>query len=1227
MNFFRKKDPSAGGRLTPPPPSPDAGMDNEPISARRPGSMTRPQSGASPNRTFMLSPRLRNRPKLHVDELRSSMHQLRPVPKKEKKSRFDFIKGLTKQRSNPNVVEEDTSASASAPSSPKNKLRVPQSPFQIPQNPMKRFNPPPLPLSTSPLRDKNQGESAGGPASGPAKGDSSGNRNSRQDPSRGRHRPSLNKEVADELRMSFTNRTNRNAQKDEKRQDLIKRIKEKREQFGFQIPQQVPEEEGSESNNTEKDEPTSQPPLSRKMLNPLKMFQRKKAGSFDDPSGKRSKENTPSSSIPPRRVIDKKMADELRTSVHAKNLLDDEDDFESIRPIPRPPPPSTARHRPSLNTDVANELRMSFRKRDEKKADKRQQLVQRIQERRSKRNLGDIQEVNTNLVGKDVSAGRGGRAQERSFNDTRNDPRQPSKTGPPTHTQQREVNTHATERKNMTVRREMPTQLRDELRASIHSRTGKKDNKRQEIAARIMKRRESQRHMSDTTRSDPKRDSKHSVSFSMSNHSMDSSFASFEDDTEPRDVRTKPTGTSRDSNPAGYQQHGSARDNDVSSGTATGEPENRYQRVPPENRIHPEEPLPPPREDISEIEGDFNAYKYEWARLIKEKKKLQELLVNCKLETSELSKDVETYKSENERIKDRFFEAQETVERLTRQQTEERKHFDNSTDLIAESRMDLAKALNDYRILQTQLSDYQYNLASKDRRIEALNDALDSQTDRADDFFSKLGSAEHELHYQTEEKRRIEEELQVVLAAKEGKDMKKVFRQLEEERSHWLGERAQELEIKRQELDKENQRIVTQEREKQRQAGEEMKQLRQKQRSREEELHRLQDGVNKQLQGFQEENRAVKEKLNKERLDSSVGLKKKDHSISLLEQEIATLKKSLAAHRPAERDIEKHVAAAESARVDLEDALKHKTVLEKELRRIQRSMEKLKETANEWQEIVVPGHRGLRGVTFGNHSSDSLAGFLTILVEEQSAFVKKRDSKSSKLAKYVKERDSRKKSKKKKGKDDKTKKTSKKKSKDKKSKKKSKTKDKHDKGEPSESEGLYGAVARHQTVVDDDDDRGYKKAKKRERKARDKVRKEKKKESDKKKFSKAKDKAGRSDDNSSMNEDDVEDDESKKAKKSKKKKSKKDSKKSKKDSKKSKEDRGKSDKKKKKKSKKDKSKEKSGKSSSSKTPKKEKSSGGGYPSTVKVKSSSKHDKKKSRGSDHRIRSSHAVLLQ
>ena len=413
-SFFTRSNsggvPPTGGALTPPmSPAPKAAQSA--FDFGRPQPLT-PQRGRS-------SPVKRPRPRLDnafKDELKKSVHQI-VVQKQKKKSTFNFFNRF-KQRSSSNVVSETSSSK-----SPRRKLTSKPSPDS--SNQANNSRP-----TTAPNRSQGMM----------------------------RNRPTLRKDVADELKMSFTKR---NA-KTEKASQGKSRPNQKR---GPLI--NVLEEDESESDSN---------------------------GSFESES-----------------ASDSSFADDSRQATSSKqaqsrNLQPDKPTSREKRS-----PPAPSRPRLGLRKDVADELRQSVHNRQAKKAQKRTQLEQGERERRPKMDDRDPYHA--------------GDTYKKPLNDNR------------------EPDRNRDSRDTKTNRRRIDPKLQNELRESVHSRNDKKAKRRREIAARIMKRRESERMLRDAKGSTKGGSSHHSVSFDLSNHTGGSS-KSFEDDSENVDDRYGKKGAS-----------------------------------------------------------------------------------------------------------------------------------------------------------------------------------------------------------------------------------------------------------------------------------------------------------------------------------------------------------------------------------------------------------------------------------------------------------------------------------------------------------------------------------------------------------------------------------------------------------------------------------------------------------------------------------------------------------
>ena len=427
--------------------------------------------------------------------------------------------------------------------------------------------------------------------------------------------------------------------------------------------------------------------------------------------------------------------------------------------------------------------------------------------------------------------------------------------------------------------------------------------------------------------------------------------------------------------------------------------------------------------EAAEIEAaDFDTFKIEWARLIREKKKLKHSLKGSQKEMATMSTENDLFKNDNSDLRQKLSDASGKVAKLSKRQSKERSQFNNCTDHIAQARVDLTKALNEARILKAEIKNMEEFTTGKNRRSAVLTETVQGQSEKIDELASRLRDTETEMRFNEDEKRRVEDELAVLVASRDGNDVSEAIRQLEQEKARWLDERERALETKRLDLDEESDRLLERDRKRYRNDADALTAASKKNREGEEKDQELKKQINQHCRDMQTANRDLQERIKADHLEMTVEIKKKDHAVALLEQQISKLKKKIVSRASDEKEKELQRADAEATRDDLKDALKHNGILERQIEKMKSKIKDLEKHKNDWQEVVLPGHRNLRGVTFGASQSESLAGFLTILVEEQSRLNKDSSSRKADLTKQLNERESKKnrkeKRKEKKSKDD-----------------------------------------------------------------------------------------------------------------------------------------------------------------------------------------------------------------
>jgi hypothetical protein len=717
--------------------------------------------------------------------------------------------------------------------------------------------------------------------------------------------------------------------------------------------------------------------------------------------------------------LKKEVLNELRVSFHNQNT---KQDGRSVRPSTDE---GRLQRRPTLRKDVADELRMSFHNRNAKMSSRREEIKNRsMKSRESEKEMHfssphDV--LRENDSENDSFNGRPNRAQcdRAEYNST-------GTGAPPRGPAQRPA---------------LRQDVADELRQSFHHRNAKKKGLRQKIVDRIMKRREAKRVLSP-------HDSSHASS-DEGGQQFDGFGSLAEGGFDKRLAHQDPTRINVNSDSLegrinkdrkNKRQSTSSMETFDASFASDGEGESvfTWRREESRRMLEPRTQAsnlsyPLQEEDENDLQDDVEMNKAGWAR---EKKRMKNDLSISKETISMLTQQVDDLRTEGTDLRRQLSNWQDKASDISKLQSQERIKFDNSTDLIAQARVDLTKALNDNSMLKGQLHDLEMSVDDKKIRIHNLNETIDVQSDKIDDFATKLKDTETELRFNTENRRRVEEELAVIVDSRDGHDIGDTLRRLEQEKAQWSEERERALEAKRMALDDENDRILERQRRKYRQEADQLIEVSEKTRIREDEHDRLQKAINRQLEDMNDSNQALQVRLTSERMEARVETKKKDHSIALLEQDVSKLRRKLAASQLREQENELRRSENDSAKDALKDALKQNRIQERKIERLKSGKDKSKR-AEDWKEIILPGYRG---VTFGP-ISDSLAGFLTVLVEEQSKNAPRRTSKSKEASsKFLKEPESEGKKKSKKEDEQKAKQKSKGKDKDKKP---SKTKDRH----------------------------------------------------------------------------------------------------------------------------------------------------------------------------------------
>lgn len=607
--------------------------------------------------------------------------------------------------------------------------------------------------------------------------------------------------------------------------------------------------------------------------------------------------------------------------------------------------------RPALNKDFADELHSSFRRRESRNDVRRQEIKKRMIERRESKRLLDSQFF------------------------------------PPSISEEDEIDTDSPSRSPITKkdaasktsgeRPPLRPELFDELKKSIHRRSTRNFDRRQEIKERLIKRRDSQRIVSEI--------SGHSQS---SFGSLAEGHESFANDTAPPKSAPRRRGgkkTTWDLSGHSTDTFASASFSDL--GGTEHEPTSTPSVSIPERESNVE------GTDKSGTSRDTG--KSEYLKVLKENKRLKNEENLSMKKISLLTQQIDDLKAEGTDLRKQLSAWQEKTSLISKRQSEDRQKYENSSEMITKARLELTKTLNENIALKSSIHSLQLEAEGRETTIRSLNEIINGQFGKISLLSAQLKDTEAELRFNTTEKRRIEEELAVLMASQEGGDISEVIRRLEQDKAKWLEEKERSLEAKRIALDEENDRILQREKQRYERESKQKVQMTVKTNDHKEEHKKLQDAINEQIREMKDTNDELRDKLNIEQTENRLEIRKKDHTIGMLEQEISKLRRKLAGSQLKEQDLEAQLASIQNQNNELDDAKRQISVLEKQIKNLKKEAP---QQNKDWREIVLPGYKHLRGVTFGT-PSEELAGFLTILVEDQKA---KQSEALSQLQKEVK---------------------------------------------------------------------------------------------------------------------------------------------------------------------------------------------------------------------------------
>lgn len=454
--------------------------------------------------------------------------------------------------------------------------------------------------------------------------------------------------------------------------------------------------------------------------------------------------------------------------------------------------------------------------------------------------------------------------------------------------------------RNKDMPRAIPKALENEIRRSFFKRKTKKLQERKKLVAQAMKRRESKRSpaTSDYILKEDKASTKHNPIENRNRYK--NNLGCNDNDT----TLTKPI----------LNERKNKRSLPSNSKTSLG-------GLPIAGGIQPND----------QVEGYLHTYNVECDRLSKENQAMKTTLDTQEVQTSLLRQQVNDLTLETNTVSKQLTKWRTKSKKLSVLQHKERIKLDNSTDLISQARTALTKALNDASKLDPKIFELETTVDERDRLVDDLYETIERQTQTIGEMTIKFRDKETVLRLNENEKRKLEDEVQVLIASKDGRDLGKTLRRLEREREQWLSDREQKIEASRIELENEHKRSLEREKSRHRQDQEVFMKNSNKKRQIEEKQQKSQQYVNQQMDYMMEVNRELQQKLSKEREVLLSELEDQDEIIVVFELQVHDLNKQIATRNQSEKELLLREAEVESIKEELRDARTQNEILQEKM--------------------------------------------------------------------------------------------------------------------------------------------------------------------------------------------------------------------------------------------------------------------------------------------------------
>jgi len=319
-----------------------------------------------------------------------------------------------------------------------------------------------------------------------------------------------------------------------------------------------------------------------------------------------------------------------------------------------------------------------------------------------------------------------------------------------------------------------------------------------------------------------------------------------------------------------------------------------------------------------------HSYKVECFRYRKEIQILTTKLITKDQQNLLLRQKVNQLTSETKVMRSKLIRWQTKSKSLSELQNED---IAMNPTRVSDAPIELAEALDDATNLEAIFFDSQTTIDERDKHADMLYDTIECQAKTMTDLTTKLRDKEILPNLNENEKRKLQDEVQVVIASKDGDGIENTLRHLEERvREPWLSDREKrKKKVTQIMLKRGYSNTFGREKSEHRQGQEVLKENSSKKRQLEENQQETLQFLNQQLRDTMKTNHEIKQRHMKERQDMVSEIKEKNAAIVSFALQISNLNKQISTLNQSIESLTKSFQVAQKQNERLQEKIKELT--------------------------------------------------------------------------------------------------------------------------------------------------------------------------------------------------------------------------------------------------------------------------------------------------------------